>query len=357
MRGQSGDAAVGAVIDHGRFVLGPEVAEFERRFAGLCGVPFAVGVNSGTDALMLALRALGVGPGAEVITVPNSFVASVGCITLLGARPVLVDVRDDYTIDPDRIAAAVTPRTKAILPVHLTGRPCDMEPILAIARRHQLVVVEDCAQAVLAEYRDHPVGSFGAIGCFSFHPLKTLNALGDGGALTCHDPEMHERLAVMRNLGLRTRDDCVMWSGNSRLDTVQAAMLLVKLRYVQEWTDCRRRHAAAYRARLAGIPQVRVPEDLPSQKSVYHTFVVEADERDRLRASLAERGIGTAVHYPVPIHLTTAGRDLGYAAGSFPVAERQASRVVSLPVHPDLTPDQIDRVCEGIRAFYAGSRS
>lgn len=349
--------AVAGVIDHGQFVLGPEVAEFEHRFADLCGVPYAAGVSSGTDALVLALRALGVGPGDEVITVPNSFVASVSCIELAGARPVLVDVRDDYTIDPEKIPAALSPRTKAILPVHLTGRPCDMDPLMAIARQHGLAVVEDCAQAVTAEYAGRRVGSIGAIGCFSFHPLKTLSALGDAGAITCHDAGLCERLKVMRNLGLRTRDDCVEWSGNSRLDAVQAAMLAVKLKYVDGWTERRRRHAAEYRERLAGLPWIRIPEDGPTRKAVYHTLVVEADDRDALRTCLSARGIGTAIHYPVPVHLTTAGRSLGYPAGSFPVAERQAARIVSLPVYPELTTSQIDRVCDAIRAFYADRRS
>lgn len=346
-------AAIAQVIDEGQFVLGKQVAEFERRFAELCGVRHAVGVNSGTDALLLALRAIGVGPGDEVITVPNSFVASTSCICLAGARPVFVDVRDDYTINPAQVAAAITPRTKAILPVHLTGFPCDMGPILDIARRHRLHVIEDAAQAVLAEYRGRRVGSFGTVGCFSLHPLKTLNACGDGGVLTTDDPDLYAQLCMRRNIGLRTRDDCVLWSGNSRLDTIQAAILLVKFFHLERWTERRRQHAERYRRGLSGLAHVVLPHETPNVRAVYHTFVIQAERRDALRTFLADLGIGTAVHYPVPIHLSSAGKDLGYAPGSFPVAEQQAARILSLPVYPELTAEQIDRVCAAIREFYA----
>jgi dTDP-4-amino-4,6-dideoxygalactose transaminase len=345
-------AAVSAVLDSGQFILGEPVAEFERQFALLCGVRYAVGVNSGTDALILALRAIGIGPGDEVITVPNSFVASTACIRLLGARPVFVDVGPDYNIDPGKIAAAVSPRTRAILPVHLTGRPCNMEPIMAVARENGLHVIEDCAQAVIAEYRGRQVGSFGTVGCFSLHPLKTLNACGDGGVLTTDDPSLYERLKVMRNIGLRRRDECVLWSHNSRLDTIQAAILLVKLRYLDQWTEKRRENARYYRAHLAGVPQVEAPAAEAEVRAVYHTFVIQADRRDALRAHLAEQGIRSAIHYPVPIHLTEAGRELGYPEGSFPTAERQARRILSLPIYPELTVAQLQRVCDTIREFY-----
>jgi dTDP-4-amino-4,6-dideoxygalactose transaminase len=347
-------AAVEQVLDSGRFILGEQVDEFERQFAERCGTAFAIGVNSGTDALILALRALGVGPGDEVITVPNSFVASAGCVRLVGATPVFVDVDETYTIDPDRIEAAVTARTRAILPVHLTGRPCDMEAIGRIAARHGLHVIEDCAQAVLASTRGRTVGSIGAAGCFSLHPLKTLNACGDGGVITTNDPALAGELRIMRNIGLKTRDDCVMWSQNSRLDTVQAAMLLVKLKYLDAWTERRRHHAARYRDRLHAIHAIRLPvPDAPHERSVYHTFVIQAERRDALRAFLTSRGIGSNVHYPVPIHLSNAGRELGYAAGSFPVTEAQADAIVSLPIYPELEEREIDHVCTEIEAFYA----
>ncbi len=345
-------AAVGEVIDQGQFILGEQVSEFERRFADLCGVRFAVGVNSGTDALIFALRAVGFKAGDEVITVPNSFVASTACIRLVGAQPVFVDVREDYNIDPTRIAGAMTARTKAIIPVHLTGRPCDMDPILQLAREKGLHVIEDCAQAVIAEYKGRRVGSFGTIGCFSMHPLKTLNACGDGGVLTTNDSQVYERLKTMRNIGLRTRDDCIMWSPNSRLDTLQAAILLVKLKYLEQWTELRRKNAHYYQSQLAGIPQLQFPTEPDRTKSVYHTFVVQADRRDDLRDFLATRGIGSAIHYPVPIHLSTAGKELGYSEGSFPVTERQAGRILSLPVYPELKRTDLDYVISAIREFY-----
>lgn len=341
------------VLDHGRFVLGDEVDEFEARFATLAGTRYAVAVNSGTDALVLALRALEVGAGDEVITAPNSFVASASCILMAGARPAFVDVREDYNLDPDLLERAITPRTKAILPVHLTGRPADMDPILEVARQHGLFVVEDCAQAVLAEYRGRRVGSFGTLGCFSLHPLKTLNACGDGGVVTTNDEALRRRLRVMRNLGLRTRDECAEWSGNSRLDTMQAAMLLVKLEHVQTWTEARRAHATFYQHALAGLPGLSTPVERRHEKSVFHTFVIQADRRDALKAHLASVGIETAVHYPVPIHLQPAAAGLGYGSGSFPTTERLAERILSLPVHGGLAHDQLAHVAGSIRSFFS----
>lgn len=345
--------AVGRVIDHGTFVLGPEVEQFERELAAVVRTPHAVGLNSGTDALVLGLRALGIGPGDEVITAPNSFVASASAIALVGATPVFADVGDDYLLDPDAVEAAVTPRTRALLPVHLTGRPCDMTRLSAIAARHGLAIVEDCAQAILAEFAGRPVGSWGACGCFSLHPLKTLNAIGDGGVLTTGDAALADQVRILRNIGLRSREDCVVWSGNSRLDTVQAAVLLVKLRYLKAWTERRRANAAYYRRALRDVAEVRVPDDRPDEYAVYHTLVVQADRRDALRAFLAARGIGTAVHYPTPIHEMKAAAGLGHARGAFPRAEAQAARIVSLPVFPELTESEIDAVVTAIREFYA----
>ncbi len=345
-------AAIARVIDHGQFVLGEETAHFEREFAELCGTRYAVGVNSGTDALILALKAVGVGSGDEVITVPNSFVASVSCIRLLGAKPVFVDVDGHYNMDPELIEAAITPNCKAIIPVHLTGLPCDMGPIMALADKYGLAVVEDCAQAVSAAYKGQAVGSFGAVGCFSLHPLKTLNACGDGGVLTTDNTELYEELLILRNLGLKTRDDCVVWSHNSRLDTLQSAMLMVKMPYLKEWTEKRRENAEYYGSRLADLEQVTLPKETVGAYPVYHTFVIQAKRRDQLRAFLDALQIGTAIHYPIPIHLTTAGGDLGYGVGSFPVAEKQAECILSLPIHQGLTADQLAAVCNGVDQFY-----
>jgi dTDP-4-amino-4,6-dideoxygalactose transaminase len=261
-------------------------------------------------------------------------------------------VREDYNIDPFLIEHAITPHTRAILPVHLTGRPADMDPILEVAQIHGLPVIEDCAQAVIAEYKGKRVGSFGTAGCFSLHPLKTLNACGDGGVLTTDAADLSDKFRILRNIGLATRNSCVVWSGNSRLDTIQAAVLLVKLKYLETWTEKRRSNARFYQEHLADLLQVQVPTAKPYERAVYHTFVIQADSRDELQAHLAKCGIGTAIHYPVPIHLHKAARDLNYGPGSFPVAERQAQRILSLPVYPELGENELNYVVDGIRSFY-----
>jgi len=349
-------SAVETVLDHGQFILGGEVSEFERRFSELCGVSHSIGVNSGTDALILGLKALGVGSGDEVITVPGSFVASTSCIALVGADPVFVDVGENYNINPSLIEQAITPRTKAILLVHLTGRPADMDPIMEIARKHSIYVIEDAAQAVCAEYKGKRVGSIGDIGCFSLHPLKTLNACGDGGVLTTNNPTIAEDVKTLRNLGLRDRDNCVVWGHNSRLDTLQAAILLVKLDYVEEWTEKRRAKARFYQELLKDIPSITCPvEEKPYERSVFHTFVVQAERRDELRTHLNKGGIETAIHYPIPIHLQEAASNLGYGEESFPVAEKQARKILSLPVYPELEADQLEYVVTSMHDFYKGS--
>jgi dTDP-4-amino-4,6-dideoxygalactose transaminase len=343
-------SAIGDVIDSGHFILGPRVEEFERQFAELCGTRHAIGVGNGTDALVLSLRALGVGPGDEVVTAPNSFIASASAIKVAGAEVRFADVGEDYNLDPDAVEGALSERTKAIMPVHLTGRPADVAGL----ERYGLPVVEDAAQAVLAAAPDGKrVGALGRIGCFSLHPLKTLNALGDAGAITTDDDDLAAELRELRNIGLRGRDDAAHWSGNSRLDELQAAALLVKLRHLEPATESRRANAEAYRAGLADVEQIRIPDDPPGAYSVYHTFVVRAQRRDELRSHLAERGIGTAIHYPTPIHMTTIGRTLGYAEGSFPNTEAQAREIVSLPVHQGLSDDAIGVVCAAIKEFYA----
>ena len=345
-------SAIATVIERGNFILGDEVAEFETRFAELCGVPFAVAVNSGTDALMLALRSLCIGPGDEVITVPNSFIASTTCIKLVGAKPVFIDVNEDFNMDPAQIEQAITSKTKAILPVHLTGRPADMDPIMQTAKRYDLHVVEDCAQAVMAEYRGQRIGSFGTVNCFSLHPLKTLNACGDGGILTTNDESICDRIKILRNLGLKSRDDCIAWSGNTRLDTVQAAVLLVKLKYLGEWTAKRRSNAEFYRQNLCNIESIVCPSEKQHEWAVYHTFVIQAERRDELLGYLAERGIETAVHYPKPIHLHTVSSNLGCKAGDFPITERQSGHILSLPVYPDLNDTDLRYVVDAIADFY-----
>ena len=344
--------AVAQVIDHGYFILGKEVTQFEEKFSLLCGSKFSIGLNSGTDALILALRAFNIGAGDEVITATNSFVSSASCVALVGARPVLADVRGDFNIDPEQLEPLITSRTKAIIPVHLTGHPADMDPILAIAKKHNLYVIEDAAQAILAEYKGKPVGSFGDAGCFSLHPLKTLNACGDGGVLSTGNKEIFEQVKLLRNIGLINKNECVLWSGNSRLDTMQAAILLVKMKYLEQWTEKRRANARFYQETLKDVPQVQVPFDTPDTKSVYHTFIIQADRRDELKEFLASQGIGTAVKYPYPIHLQPVGRQLGYGPGCFPVAEKQAERILSLPIYPELSESDLQFVASSIRSFY-----
>ncbi len=344
--------AIGKVLDDGKFILGEEVAEFEQRFAQLCGAQWAVAVNSGTDALILALKALGIGAASEVITVANSFVSSTSCIVLAGAKPVFVDVGEDYLIDPSLIEKAITSKTKALLPVHLTGRPADMNAIMAIAKKHKLAVIEDCAQAVSAEYRGQKVGTFGDVGCFSLHPLKTLNACGDGGVLTTNDKDLYEKILTLHDNGLYRRNECIYWSNNSRLDTIQAAMLLVKLNYLEAWTEARRSNGYFYRQHLKDLPQVQVPAEENSMRAVYHTFIINVDRRDELQEFLSEKGIGTKVHCGVPIHLQPVAKELGYKKGSLPVTEWQAQRVLSLPVAQSLEREMLDYVVNAIRDFY-----
>lgn len=347
--------AISSVLDHGQFVLGGELEAFEHQFAELCGARFAVGVNSGTDALVLALKVIGIGQGDEVITVPNSFISSVACIGLVGAVPVFVDVREDYNLDPNQLEKAVTKRTKAILPVHLTGRPADMDSIIRVADANGLAVVEDCSQAVMAEYHSRRVGTFGECNCFSLHPLKTLNACGDAGVITTDSEEHYEKLLIYRNMGLKTRDNCVVWSSNSRLDSMQAAILLVKLNYLRAWTEKRRQNASFYRNALTEVSEIRVPDELSYEKAVYHTFVIQTDHRNELKTFLEKNGVGTSIHYPVPIHLQRASAGLGYGPGSFPVAEQQAKRILSLPVYHNLTHKHLERVVDLIKQFYVSA--
>jgi dTDP-4-amino-4,6-dideoxygalactose transaminase len=287
-----------------------------------------------------------------VITQPNSWISTASSIVFTGARPVFADVREDFTIDPDRVEAAITPRTKAVLPVHLTGRCADMEAIGAIAQQHGLAVIEDAAQAAGARRKGRAAGSFGVVGCFSFHPLKNLSGIGDGGMVVTRDAAVAERLRLLRNHGLRTRDEAALWGFNSRLDTVHAAVLRCRLKRLAEVTETRRRHAARYRAALSGV--VTCPVDRPDEYAIYHLFMIQCGQRDALQRCLTSRRISTKIHYPIPIHLQPCSRDLGYQAGDFPAAEAQAQRILSLPVHQSLSDDQIDYVAHSIREFFEG---
>jgi dTDP-4-amino-4,6-dideoxygalactose transaminase len=344
------DAAIGQVLESGQFALGPAVDAFERAFAAYCGTAEAVAVNSGTSALHVALLAAGIGPGDEVITSPFTFVASVAAIEYAGARPVFVDIEPDgYALDPSAIARAVTPRTRAVIPVHLFGQPADMDAVQAVARRYRLVVIEDACQAHGADYQGRRAGSLGDIGCFSFYPGKNLGAYGEGGAAVTSNPQYADTMRLLRSWGERRRYEHAIRGFNYRMDGIQGAVLGVKLQHLDRWNEARRRLAAAYSSRLAGLG-IGTPIERPGVRHVYHLYVVRLARRDQWRARLTELGIQSGVHYPVPVHLQPAYRDLGYTTGDFPVAERAAAEVLSLPMFPEMTDEQIDEVTGALSA-------
>lgn len=340
------DAAFERVASSGMYVMGDEVEAFEAELAQICGVPYALTVANGTDALILALKALNIGAGDEVITAPNSFIASAGAIIAVGATPVFADVRGDHNIDPKAVKAAITDKTKAIMPVHLTGRPAAMDELNTLG----LPVIEDAAQAIGATYKGAPVGSLGELGCFSLHPLKNLFVMGDGGFMTMKDKAHYERIKHLRNHGLINRNECVTWSMNSRLDAIHAAIGCVKAKHFKTITARFRAIADQYRAGLKGV--VEVPEDTRDECAVYHNFVILTDQRDALQEFLKDKGIGSAIHYPILLHLQEAAKDLGYKQGDFPVAEMLNKRQLSLPIYPELTDEEINTVINTIKEFY-----
>ena len=350
------DAAIAAVFASGRFILGEQVAAFEREFAAYCGARHGIGVGSGTEAIHLALLACGIGAGDEVITVPNTAVATVAAIEQTGACPVMVDVDfQTRTLDPQRLAAAITPRTRVIMPVHLYGMPADLEPLLAIAHARGLRVIEDCAQAHGALYHGRRVGSLGDLGCFSFYPTKNLGAYGDGGFITTNDDTLAERLRLLRTYGWRERDHSVIKGLNSRLDELQAAVLRVKLNHLDSWT-AQRRHLAALYSESLHDSGVSIPVEPSGVQPVYHLYVIATPLRDALRAHLKARGIEALVHYPTPIHLQEAYAGMGCAAGSFPNAERLAVEVLSLPLYPEMDEQVVVTVAAAVNEF-AGRRA
>lgn len=341
------DAAVQRVLESGWYILGQEVAAFEAEFAAWCGVSGAVGVGNGTDALHIALRACGIGPGDEVITVAHTAVATAAAIALTGATPVFVDIDPaTYTLDPARLAAAITPRTAAVIPVHLYGHPADLGQILPIARAASLRVIEDCAQAHGAEWQGQKVGSYGDLACFSFYPTKNLGALGDGGAIAGNDPALLERARLLREYGWPPQNRYVseIEGMNSRLDEMQAAILRVKLAHLDIWNNHRRRLAAVYAAHLP--PTVVKPVEQPGCRHVYHLYVVRSTDRDGLRERLRTAGVATGIHYPVPIHQQAAYSHLPPV--SLPATEQAAAEILSLPMHSTLTEKQIEQVCAAV---------
>lgn len=345
------DPAVLRVLGSGSYVQGGEVREFEHEFAAYCGAAHAVAVNSGTSALHLALLAAGIGPGDEVITVAHTFVATVAAILYAGAKPVLVDIEPEtQTIDVERIEAAITPRTRAIIPVHLYGHPADMDAILRLARAHGLVVIEDAAQAHGARYRGRKVGSIGDLTCFSFYPSKNLGAFGEGGAVTTNRADYDRTLRMLRDWGCERKYHHQLKGFNHRLDEIQGAILRIKLRRLDEWNTARREHAALYTEALADTG-IKLPSVKDWAEHVYYVYSIRTPARDDLLRWLKDRGIDAGIHYPIPVHLQEAYADLGYRKGDLPNAELAAEQVLSIPLYPELLPAQRERVVLAIRGF------
>jgi dTDP-4-amino-4,6-dideoxygalactose transaminase len=358
-------AAIEQTFRSQAFILGPEVGKLEERVASYCQTQFGIGVSSGTDALLIALMAIGVGPGDEVITSPYSFFATAGAVARLGAKPVLVDIDPrNYNIDPSKISKAITSKTKAMIPVHLYGQCADMAPILDLAQRHNLKVIEDAAQAIGSEYRDgRRAGGMGTVGCLSFFPSKNLGALGDGGMVVTNDQELAERMKVLRVHGGKPKYHHKLIGGNFRLDTIQAAVLNVKLNYLDDWTRRRQENAQRYEAlfQQSGLVEkgrVRLPEPVYRESGakhyhIYNQFVLRVEKRGDLMGFLKQKGIGTEIYYPVPFHLQECFQCLGYKVGDFPESERAAQATVAIPIYPELTAGQQTEVVEAIVAFYA----
>ena len=343
-------AAIGDVIDQNAFAGGPYVAAFEEDFARFCGCSHAIGVGNGTDALWFALLALGIKPGDEVITVPNTFIATAEAITYCGAKPVFVDIDErTYTMDPGALEQAITPRTKAIIPVHLFGQMADMDPILEIARNHSLPVVEDACQAHGAEYKGRKAGTLGAAGCFSFYPGKNLGAFGEAGAVITNDAGLKQKIQMLRDHGQFKKYHHSMVGWNGRMDGIQGAVLRVKLKHLAGSNASRRANAKLYDHLLGKIPGVVTPHEAAYGSHIYHVYAVRVKERDRVLKAMGEHGIGCAIHYPVPLHLQEAYQALDLRAGAFPVAERCANEFLSLPMYPELTADQISIVTEQLK--------
>jgi dTDP-4-amino-4,6-dideoxygalactose transaminase len=347
------EEAVIRTLRSGRYILGENVKALETEAAHYCGVERAMGANSGTDALWLSLMALGVGPGDEVIVPAFTIMVDAAVVCLLQAKPVFVDIDPStFNLDPSRLGEGITKRTKAIVVVHLYGQMADMDPILALARHHGIAVVEDACQAIGAEYKGRKAGSLGEVGCFSFYPTKNLGAYGDGGLITLHDQALAEKIRLLSAHGDTGQYNHVVIGHNSRLDELQAAILRVKLRRVDAWNEARRRNAQRYTSALQGIKGLITPQEPGECTHVYHQYTVRTDRRDQLRASLQAHGVATALYYPIPLHLQKALGYLGYAEGDFPESEQASREVLSLPIHAELRPEQLDDVIEFIREFF-----
>jgi len=346
------DAAIQNVLDNNAYVLGPAVQEFERNYANYCEVKHSVGVNSGTSALTLALRALDVGPGDEVITAANTFIATAAAIEHAGARPVLVDVDPvSRNLDPELLKMAVTSHTRAIIPVHLYGRPADMDPILAVATNHDIVVIEDAAQAHGARYKGRRIGSLGRMAAFSFYPGKNLGAYGEAGAVTTDDPKLDRTLRMLRDHGSEKKYVHDLLGYNARMEGLQGAVLNVKLAHLDAWNAERNRVARLYDRLLADAPVARPAFD-PDIEQVFHLYVIETEQRDELQKYLGDHKVPTLIHYPIPIHLQKAFDHLDYRPGDFPIAEKLAHEILSLPIYPEMTDEQVETVAERVKSFF-----
>lgn len=341
--------AVGKVLQSGHYVLGGEVKAFEEAFAAYCQTKFAVGVNTGTSALHLALLATGVGPGDEVLTTPLTFVATTAAIVYTGAKPVFVDI-DSKTLnlDPQLAAKAITPKTKALLPVHLHGKPVEMEPLLDLAKKKNIPLIEDAAQAHGAEYRGKRAGSLGLAGCFSFYPGKNLGAYGEGGAITTNDEGVAQKARLLRDWGAEKRYHHDLKGFNYRMEALQGAILGVKLKHLEKWTEARRNLARKYDEKLKGLP-LQIPETPAGLRHVYHVYPILVEKRDALQKHLEGKGIQTNIHYPIPVHLQKAYADLGHKAGDFPKAEAACNRLLSLPLYPEMTMEQVEEVAAAVK--------
>ncbi len=347
------DAAIARTLDNCSFCLGPDVAQFEKDFARLIGSKHCIAMNSGTSALHIAMLLLNIKPGDEIITTPFTFVATSWAISYVGAKPVYVDI-DDATmnLDPKLVEKAITPRTKAIMPVHLYGHPADLDPLLEIAKKHNLPLVEDTAQAHCAKYKGRTVGTLGTMSCYSFYPGKNLGAAGEGGALLVNDDAMAARARALREHGSTVRYYHDEVGFNYRMEGIQGAVLGVKVKHILAWTAARRRVAHRYHELLAGTP-LQLPREASWAESAYHLYVVRHPKRDELKKHLDENGVGCALHYPLPLHLQKCYASLGYKAGDFPVSEKSANQCLSLPIYPEMTDAQIQRVAEVIKGFFA----
>ena len=336
---------INEVLQNTHFILGENVEIFEKEFANYCGVKYCVGVASGSDALTLCLKALGIGEGDEVITVPNTFIATVDAISRNGAKPVFVDIdTETYNMDVTKIEEEITDKTKAIIPVHLYGQPADMDAIIKIAKKYDLKIIEDACQAHGAEYKGKRVGSLGDAGCFSFYPAKNLGAYGDGGMVVTNNEELAEKIRMLRNYGQSKKYYHDFMGYNSRLDEIQAAVLRVKLRYLDEWNDKRREHAKLYDELLENASGIETPTEKDYVKHVYHLYVMRCKNRDDLQHYLSSKGISTGIHYPIPVHLQMAYKHLEYKQGDFPITEKYSKEILSLPMFPELTDEEIEAV-------------